>query len=133
MISMKFHYMAHDFYAGQFTKTLLPKFDGFNETLALYFMAVLNKHSEYYQSFLVRHFKDKVSETTVSLPVIESLDPDHEYTVDDIDFAYMQDRITELERDCITELDAYLVASGLDDYELTDEDKKLLSLYKMRV
>ena len=78
----------------------------------------------------------KVKEMAVSLPVIESSDPDHEYTVDDIDFAYMQDRIAELEQDRIAELEqdriaeleAYLVASGLDDYELTDEDKELLSL-----
>ena len=70
------------------------------------------------------------------LPVVESSNPCHEYTVDDIDFAYMQDRIAELEQDRIAELEqdriaeleAYLVASGLDDYELTDEDKELLSL-----
>ena len=128
MISMRFYYMHHDFYAGQFTKTLIPKFQGFNEKLAIYFMAILNKHSEYYQSFLVRHFKDKVSETVVSLPVIESPGPDHEYTVDDIDFEYMQECIAELEQERIAELDAYLVASGLDDYELTDEDKEILSL-----
>ena len=136
MISMKFHYMQHDFYAGQFTKTLIPKFQGFNEKTAMYFTAMLNKYSEYYQSSLVRHFKDKVSETVVSLPVIESPDPDHEYTVDDIDFEYMQERIAELEQERIAELeqeriaelDAYLAASGLDDYELTDEDKKILSL-----
>lgn len=70
------------------------------------------------------------------LPVVESNNPDHEYTVDDIDFAYMQEyiveleqeRITELEQERIAELDAYLAVSGLDDYELTDEDKEILSL-----
>ncbi len=128
MISMRFHYMCHDFYAGQFTKTLIPKFQGFNEKLALYFITVLNKHSEYYQSFLVRHFKDKVSETVVSLPVIESSDPNHEYTIDDIDYEYMQGRITAFEQECIAEFDAYLIASGLDGYELTDEDKEILAL-----
>lgn len=64
----------------------------------------------------------------IELPVIESADSNHEYTVDDIDWQYMQDRITELEQDRITELDAYLKATGLDDYELTDEDRKILSL-----
>lgn len=62
------------------------------------------------------------------LPVIESDNSDHEYTVDDIDYGYMQDRIAELEQERIAELDAYLVASGLDDYELTDEDKEALSI-----
>lgn len=63
------------------------------------------------------------------LPVIESDDSDHEYTVDDIDFKYMQERIAELEQERIAELDAYLIASGLDNYELTDEDKEILSLF----
>lgn len=128
MISMQFHYMQHDFYAGQFTKTLIPKFRGFNENLAMYFIAILNKHSEYYQSYLVRHFKEKISETVVELPVIEHSDLNYEYTVDDIDWQYMEDRIKELEEDRIKELEAYLKVTNLGDYELTDEDKKVLSL-----
>ena len=71
------------------------------------------------------HIKDD----SIELPVIESSDPNHEYTVDDIDWQYMQERIIELEQKRIAELDAYLVASGLDDYELTDEDKEILSLF----
>lgn len=61
------------------------------------------------------------------LPVVASSKPDHEYTVNDIDWQYMRDRIAELERDRIAELDAYLKVTGLDDYILTDEDKKILS------
>lgn len=70
------------------------------------------------------------------LPVIVSADPHHEYTVNDIDFAYMhkyivefeKERILELEQARIIKLNAYLEASGLDNYELTDEDKAVLSL-----
>ena len=61
------------------------------------------------------------------LPVVALSNPDHEYTVDDIDWQYMRDRIAELERDRIAELDAYLKVTRLDDYTLTDEDKKILS------
>ncbi|MGO5335645.1 restriction endonuclease subunit S [Bilifractor sp. LCP19S3_H10] len=79
---------------------------------------------------------NKLKDIAIELPVIESPDPDHEYTVEDIDFEYMQEHITalereriaELEREHIAELDAYLVASGIDDYELTDEDKEILSI-----
>ena len=71
---------------------------------------------------------NKLKTLEINLPVVESANPDHEYTVDDIDYEYMRDRITELERDRITELDAYLKTAGLDDYELTDADKKILSL-----
>lgn len=74
-------------------------------------------------------FNEKILKATkIVLPVIKSPDPNHEYTVDDIDFEYMQERIAELEQERIAELDAYLAASGLDDYELTDEDKEILSL-----
>lgn len=79
-------------------------------------------------------FNEKIlKDTKIVLPVIESPDHDHEYTVDDIDFEYMQERIAELEQERIAELDAYLVASGLDDYELTDEDKEILSLSGIRI
>ena len=61
----------------------------------------------------------KMDGVVISLPVIENSNSDHEYTVDDIDWQYMRDRITEL--------DAYLQSTGLNDYELTEEDKKVLS------
>lgn len=75
---------------------------------------------------------EKVKIMPISLPVIENPNPDHKYTIDDIDWQYMRDRITELERDSITELDAYLQATGLNDYELTEDDKKILSLSAKR-
>ena len=74
----------------------------------------------------------KMNDVVISLPVVENSNPDHEYTVDDIDWQYMHDYITELERDRITELDAYLQATGLNDYELTEDDKKILSLSAKR-
>ena len=77
-----------------------------------------------------------MSETVVSLPVIESPAPNHEYTINDIDWQSMQSFITKLEQDyiaeveqgCIVELDTYMEAAGLDDYELTDDDKEALNL-----
>lgn len=63
---------------------------------------------------------NKIARIGTSLPVIKHSDSNHEYIVDDIDWQYMEDRIKEL--------DAYLKATNLDDYELTDEDKKVLSL-----
>ena len=117
MISMRFHYMNHDFYAGQFTKTLIPKFDEFNEKLALYFITVLNKHSPRYQSELVRHFVDLVNNTVVLLPTTLS---------GELDWDFIEQYIAELEEDRVAELEAYLVSTGLDDYELTEEDKEVL-------
>lgn len=98
MITMRFHYMSHDFYAGQFTKTLIPKFNGFNETIALYFVSILNKHSERYQSELVRHFSDMVMETIVELPSTTSGAPD---------FAFMGKYITAIEKQTIANVVRY--------------------------
>lgn len=60
----------------------------------------------------------KVKELKIKLPVVES---------EEIDWQYMEKRIAELEAERIAELEAYLAATGLNDYELTDEDKEILA------
>lgn len=93
----------------------------------LYIAATINSICKKQYSYGKQYRKGSYLETIIPLPVIENPNPDHEYTVDDIDWRYMRDRIAELERDRIAELDAYLKVTGLDDYILTDEDKKILS------
>lgn len=89
------------------------------EDIALYLIAAVRKAFAHFswgqQSFAL----DVISYMDIALPVDSA---------GNLDLQYMQDRIAELEQDRIAELEAYLVASGLDDYELTDEDKELLSL-----
>lgn len=99
--------------------------DKWDEKSCLYVISCIRKSSGDGWSYAVKFNRVIVKELSIELPVIESPDLNHEYTVDDIDFKYMQDRIAELE--------AYLKATGLDDYELTDEDREVLSLYKMRI
>lgn len=99
-----------------------------NEQEGLYLTAALNKAVRDNHDWVNKAGWNNIKEDMVELPVIESSDPDHVYTVDDIDWQYMQDRIAELEQDRIAELDAYLKAAGLNDYELTKEDKEALSL-----
>ncbi len=43
-----------------------------------------------------------------------------------IAFDFVEAYINELEEECIRELTSYLKASGLENYELTDEEKKIL-------
>ena len=62
---------------------------------------------------------EKLKNDVIQLPVKET---------EEIDWEYMQERITELEQERITELEQYLVTTGLNDYELTDEDIETLSL-----
>ena len=102
----------------------------------LYLTGALNKSVRDNHDWVNKAGWNHIKNDNIELPVVESSDPNHKYTINDIDWQYMQDRIAELEQDRIAELeqdriaelDAYLKASGLDDYELTDEDKKALSL-----
>lgn len=121
-------YQPDAYFTGDKIKVMILKKRELSDELAQYFITVITKAFSTF-AWGQSSFNEKILNTTeIVLPVIESPDADHEYTVDDIDFEYMQERIAELEQERIAELDAYLVASGLDDYELTDEDKEILSL-----
>ena len=92
-------------------------FADFDEKSGLYMTTMLQK--------LVNGFSysnmcswNKIKDLSIKLPVKES---------EEIDWEYMQERITELEQEHITELEQYLIATGLNDYELTDEDKEILA------
>ncbi|MBR5168562.1 MAG: N-6 DNA methylase [Salinivirgaceae bacterium] len=111
MMGMQFFYMKHDFYAGQFTKTAFPLFDGFNEKVALWFISWFNKSSKKYLGLLVRDFEEAFYETELDIP----------YYGDKIALDYMEKRVCELEKehikeienDRICELKAYLEVAGL--------------------
>lgn len=116
MMGMKFFYMKHDFYAGQFTKTIYPRFDGFNELVALWFVAWFNRSSKKYLSVLVREFEKTFNDTEIIVPYING----------EIAVGYMEARIRELEEARIRELETYLKVAGFEDCELTEEERKAL-------
>ena len=106
MMGMQFFYMAHDFYAGQFTKTAFPKFEGFNWRVALWFIAWFNKSSKKYLGLLVRDFEKAFLETEISVP----RNSDGSLAIE-----FMESRIREME--------AYLKVSGFENCELTEHEK----------
>ena len=61
---------------------------------------------------------EKIKDMAIILPATETHEPD---------WNYMQERIAELERERIAELEQYLIATGLNDYELTEKDKQILA------
>lgn len=64
-------------------------------------------------------------------PTKETLKEDHVYLPTkngNIDYDFMDSFVAELEAQRVAELEAYLETTGLNDYELTDEEKKVLSL-----
>lgn len=126
-------YQADDFIGYPHVQGMYPFIaDKWDEKCSLYAISTIRKTAGNGWSYAVKFNRALVKELMIELPVIENPNLDHEYTVDDIDWQYMYDRITELERERITELDAYLQVTGLNDYELTEDDKKILSLSTKR-
>ena len=121
MIATRFFYMDKDFYAGQFTKRAIPIGFSLNSRLANYFITVLNKKSKIFQSSLVRDFEKVFKNEEVKLPIKND---------GSIDFEFMTSFISELEARQISELEAYLVTTGLSDYVLNSEEKKFLKIFR---
>lgn len=59
----------------------------------------------------------KIKEQYIHLPITKT---------GDIDFAYMESRIREMEESRIREMEAYLKVSGFDNCELTEEEKNAI-------
>ncbi|KFL92902.1 type IIS restriction enzyme R protein [Lactobacillus crispatus SJ-3C-US] len=117
LLQMTFFYRERSWYAGQFVRKIIPKFK-LNTKIALYFNTIFSRLSKVLLSVLVRHVDNVFRDSKVRLPVTDA---------DEIDFNYMEQYIAELEQQRLAELDSYLKATGLNDYGLTDEDKKILA------
>lgn len=119
MMGMQFFYMAHDFYAGQFTKTAFPKFEGLNWRVALWFISWFNKSSKRYLGLLVRDFEKAFCETEIIVP---------RNSDGTLSLAYMESRIREMEESRIREMEAYLKVAGFENCELTEEERSSIEL-----
>ena len=127
MMAMQFFYMSHDFYAGQFTKTAFPLFEGFDEKVALWFISWFNKSSKRYQSLLVRDFENAFYETELYVPY-----KDGKVAVDFIRKQVQElekERVRELEKERMREIEAYLKAAGFDNCTLTKQEREAVANY----
>ena len=89
-----------------------------NEQVGLFLASCVNKILYGNFSWTYKAGWERVKGMSICLPVTSS---------GEIDWKYMQERIAELEQERIAELEHYLVASGLNDYELTEDDKSILA------
>ena len=115
-------YQSDDFIAGIKVYTL--RHDRMTCEIGMYLCGALNTHSHIY-SYTNARVLDKIKNETIQLPVKPGTD-EVNYTEDDIDWAFMESYIHELEESYIHELDAYLKETGLDDYTLTDDEREVL-------
>lgn len=120
LLQMDFFYRKKPWYAGQFVRKITPKIE-IPLGAVSFFSTVLNKQKPILLSVLVRNVDTTFKNIVVNLPVT---------TDGAIDFAFMENFITELETERIAELSAYLKVSGLDNYELSKEEEQALQNYK---
>ena len=139
LLQMDFFYRKKKWYAGQFVRKIIPKFD-LTESSILFFSTILNQQKKVLLSVLVRNVDETFNNLQIQLPLKEkSLDFSNPCdNVKNIDFDFMEsfireleeERIRELEEERIRELNAYLLATGLKDYALSAEEEKALETFK---
>ena len=117
-----------EWYASQNIFILLPK----NENLykqSLFTTAAINKALYKYENAYVYPMLNDVKETVVALPQTDD---------SSIDFEFMEsfiaeleaERVAELEAERVAELSAYLTVSGLDNYELSNDEEDALKNFQ---
>lgn len=99
--------------------SLMPKFD-LNEKQGL-FLASSFSFVKYNFGFDNMCTWEKIKEKYIKLPTKD----------DKIDFDFMESFIVELEAERVAELKAYLTVSGLDNYELSDEEENAIKNYQL--
>lgn len=117
LLQMNFFYQRTRWYAGQFVRKVIPKFE-INDLLANYFGAVLNKQRDLLLSVLVREVDNTFNSIEIDVPV---------HGNGAIAFDYIEAYIKALEAERIKALETYLIQSGLNDYKLTDEESSAVS------
>ena len=126
LLQMTFFYRERPWYAGQFIRKITPKFKN-SDLVNLYMLTCLRKISRILLGVLVRDVDNTFNNISIKLPI--------DTKTNELDFKYMEDRVKALEQDRVKALEQdrvkalanYLTVTGLDDYELTDNDKKVLS------
>ena len=110
-LGLDFFYRKKRWYAGQFVRKIVPKIE-LTPKVVPFFTAVLNRQKPILLSVLVRHIDDTFRNLNIKLPVKDGK----------IDFDCMESFIAELS--------AYLKISGLDNYELSQQEIKALEKLK---
>ena len=121
-------YQEIPYFTGDKIKILKPLFSGFNKINAGFFLSAMRKAFSTFEWGRSRFNVDTLKKQIVYLPVMNGK----------IDIDFMEsfiaeleaERIAELEAERIAELEAYLTVSGLNNYELSKEEKQAIENYQ---
>ena len=110
----------NEWYASQNIFILSPKITYLSRQF-LFTTATINKALYEYRSAYVYPTLEEVKRIKVVFPQTGN---------GEIDFDFMENFVVELEARRVAELEAYLLATGLKDYGLTEEERNALDNYK---
>lgn len=122
-------YQPSAYFTGDKIKVMSLKCYALNGRLGRYLIVVITKAFSSF-SWGQSSFSEKIiRKTRIALPVIEVPDEKYQYTVEDIDWKYMENYIVDIEKSCLEKIDLHLESVGLDDYELSADDRKILDVH----
>ena len=114
-------YQEKPYFTGDKIKILKPKDKRFSRFNAQFFLAAMRKAFSGFTWGTQSYSVDVIEEANLLLPISSDKN---------INFQFMEDFLRELERARLRELEAYLVATGLNNYELTAIDHSTLDNFK---
>jgi hypothetical protein len=114
-------YQQNDFIGYSHIQHFIPKFKPFNGAIAAWVIsackvATVNSNYDYGNKFN----RAAMNSTKIHLPI----------KIGQIDFAFMESFMAELEAERMAELEAYLLATGLNDTTLTAEEEDALKAFE---
>ncbi len=123
-------YQENDFIGYSHIQHLVPKFKPFNKAIASIIISACRVSTSKQYDYGNKFNRVAMNNTKIQLPTKKTATPLSKFQtltkVAEIDFEFMESFIAELEAQRIAELEAFLLASGLKDYNLTNEEQKVL-------
>lgn len=105
-------YQPSAYFTGDKIKVMSLKCHTLNDRLGRYLIAVITKAFSSF-SWGQSSFNEKIiRKTRIALPVIEVFDEKYQYSVEDIDWKYMEDYILDIEKDCLVNICSYIGSLG---------------------
>ena len=120
------YYQEKDFIGYSHIQHLVPKFKGFNKAIAYMIITASRIATTNKYDYGAKFNRNEMNNTKISLPVKKDRE---------IDFAFMEDfisqleacRLSQLEACRLSQLEAYLLVTGLKNYTLTPAEEQALT------
>ncbi|MGY0567439.1 restriction endonuclease subunit S [Bacillus safensis] len=109
-------YQENPYFTGDKIKILKAKDKRFNKKNAQFFLSTMMKSFSSFSWGSSSFNVNIIEKQKITLPILKN----------EIDFDFMESFIAELETERVGELESYLTATGLKNYELTEEEKRAI-------